>query len=150
MAFVAFHIIVLAQQLEVGLVVIELCRLPVFFAVAACAVSSQLASMCFFVILLVAGNTSLGRVFVLALNVAFIAFHIKVLTQQLEICLAVVEICRLPIFLDVTLGTVGSQAAFMLVIFFVAVIANRRGFSEFFAFDMTVFTLYLFIKMAAL
>jgi hypothetical protein len=149
-AFIALHIIVLAQQLEVSLVVIKLRRLPVFLAMAFRAVCSQLAFMRLFVVLFMTGHTSLGRIFVLAVDVTLVALHIKVLAQQLEIGLAVIKVGSLPIFLDVALGAVGTQAAFMLVIFLMATNTSRSSLTIFFTFNMTALALHLLVEMAAL
>ena len=106
MALVALHFLVFAQQGELGFVVIELGCLPIFLAVTLRTVGTQFAFMSLFIVLLVAGHASLGRVFVFAIDMAFIAFHIEVLAQQFKVGLAVIEVCRLPIFFDVAFRAV--------------------------------------------
>jgi hypothetical protein len=146
---VALHVIVLAQQLEVSLVVVELGRLPVFFAVALGTVGTQLALVRFVVILFMTGHTSLGRIFVLAVDMTLVALHIEVLAQQLEVSLAVVKVGGLPVFFDVALGTVSAQAAFMLIVFFMANITSRRRLAVFLTFRVATLALHLLVEVTA-
>lgn len=150
MAFIALHVIVLAQQLEVGLVVIELGRLPIFLTMAFRAIRPQLTFVCLVIILLMAGHTSLERIFIFAVDMAFIALHLFMLAQQFEIGLAVVEVGGFPIFLDVALGAVGAQSAFVLVVFLVTANTSGSGFTVFLAFNMATLALHLFVKVTAL
>lgn len=80
-ALVALHILMLAQQREVGLAVIEARRLPILFAMALLALITQLALVRLVVIFLMAGNASLGRVLEFVVDVALHALHINVLAQ---------------------------------------------------------------------
>ena len=94
-AFLAFHGHVLAQQRKVGAAMIEGGLFPVLRAMALLAFFALLAFV--HVVLLVTGNTGDRRIFVFAVLVAILAFHIAVLAQQAKVRFAVVEAVFLPV-----------------------------------------------------
>ena len=117
-AIVAFHLAVLARQRESRLVVVELVILPVAFAMT---VAAQLTQGAFVLVnFFMAGDTRHGSLFEDHALVASLALDVFVLATQGKTRRAVIETRLVPVALDVTLGAVGAEGVFVLVVFFVA------------------------------
>ena len=124
-ALLAFHLVMLAQQRELGFVVVEPGGLfPRLGVVAILAALTLLAFV--LVVLLVTGITrGLQLLFVQLALVAGVAFHALVLVQQRELGVFVmVEFARgLPVALDVASLALGAKITLVLVIGLVTFVA---------------------------
>src|SRR5258706_29045 len=145
-AFLALRILVLAQQREVGLVVVEQRLLPIDFAVTGLALLTQRALV--LVVLLVTGNTfGLQLVLVQVAVVAVVALRGLVFAAQRVIGVAVVIKDDLfPLDFIVAVRALGTIASFVLVILLMAVVAGRRRVAKFFLRVMTGFAFGLGVR----
>lgn len=150
--FRTFHFFVLAQQLELGLIVIEIGHLPIFGGMAILTLVTQLTFVCFVIVFLMTAHASLGNTLVFAVDVALRTLHIDVFSDQLEFGFVVIEACALPIFFCVALGAVFTQLAFVrfFIVLLVAGVAHSRRFAEFLARLVAALTLHLLSKVTAL
>ena len=144
--FCALHFFVLAQQFELGLIVIEVGHLPILGGMAVLALVAQFALMSLVIILLMATYASLWNAFVLAVDVALRALHFDVLSDQFEFGLIVIKTSGLPIFFCMALSTVLTQFAFvcLLVIFLMTVKTYARRLAEFLTGFMAALAFDLF------
>jgi len=119
MALGAFHVYVLAGQLEDGEIVIECYLLPVIRCMALGAVCAERALVR--IVLPVAVNALLRCAFEDVVDVALGTFYIHMLTGQLENRLVVIERNLSPVVRRVTFGAVSAKLTVVSIILAVAI-----------------------------
>jgi hypothetical protein len=144
---------VFAEQQILGLlVVIERDLLPVLLDMAAFALRAKITLVRLVIVLLVARDT--GRLQLVLEQVALVATLALcrfVLAQQRILgLLVVVEKYLFPVLLDVAAFALRTQAALVLVILLVALIADNQHFAVFLRGLVAVGALHLFVEVSAL
>jgi len=142
------HLMVFPEQGIFGsLVMIEQDLLPASIGVAGLAFEPKAALV--FIVLLVAPAALQRRFFEFVIDMATFAFNIHMFTQQRKVRFAVVEMGCLPVLFLMAIRTLFTQAAFVLVDFFMATDAFGWRFPVFFLRKMAVLAKDLFFQMPA-
>ena len=146
-------LLVLVQKRVLGfLVVIEQNLFPVTLDVAAFALRTKLAFVGLVVLFLVAGHA--GHLQLVLKQIALVAASalgfLVLADQGVFRFLVVIEQDFFPAFLDVTVLALGPEIAFVLIVLFVAIVAQDRRLAEFLFRFVTILAFNLGIGVFAL
>ena len=130
---------VLAQQREFGLLaMIEQDLFPSPVGMAGFALRPELALVRLGIVLPVTFVTKYRNTFILFIDMTSLALNFYVLSFQLKFRFAVIEMGSFPVLFLVTIRTLFTQAAFVLVSLFMTTEAVGRSLPVFFLREMTV------------